>query len=185
MKVLETGLSGVLVLEPKRFRDARGFFAESWNRQTMADAGLNVDFVQDNLSLSTAPGTIRGLHFQAPPFAQAKLVICAQGGIRDAVVDVRRGSPTYGQSITLDLGFKNGLQLFVPEGFLHGFMTLEPNTVVQYKVTAFYNASSDGAVRWDSCGIDWGLKADPVLSDKDAAAPTFDEFESPFVWEQA
>ena len=185
MEVIETTLPGVLVLKPKRHGDMRGFFCESWNRKRMHEAGLDVDFVQDNMSLSTEPGTLRGLHFQAPPHAQAKLVGCLRGRFLDAVVDARRGSPTYGQHMAIELSFENGLQLFVPAGFLHGFVTREPDTVIFYKVDNHYSATADGAVRWDSCGIDWGLDAGPVLSGKDSVAPAFADFDSPFRWEAA
>ena len=120
MSVRETSLPDVYVLEPKRHGDARGFFSESWNRKRMADQGLNYDFVQDNHSLSREVGTLRGMHYQSPPHAQAKLVRCGRGRLYDAVVDIRIGSPTYGQSFGIELSFENGLQLLVPEGFLHG-----------------------------------------------------------------
>ena len=182
MEVRETELPGVLILEPARHGDARGFFTESWNRRTMEAAGLDVEFVQDNMSLSREAGTIRGLHYQSPPHAQAKLVSCTRGRILDVAVDIRRGSPTYGQHVCIELSFENGLQLLVPEGFLHGFLTFEDDTVVQYKVTSFYDRDCDAAVRWDSCGIDWGLSGSPVVSDKDAAAPPFGPLQSPFDW---
>lgn len=185
MNVLETPLSGVYVLEPKRHRDLRGFFSESWNRQCMSDAGLDYDFVQDNHSLSREVGTLRGMHFQSPPHAQAKLVRCGRGRLYDAVVDIRVGSPTYGQNFGIELSFENGRQLLVPEGFLHGFITREPDTEIVYKVTDYYAADCDGAVRWDSCGIDWGFDGTPVLSSKDSEAPDLNEFTSPFVLEAA
>lgn len=149
----------------------------------MEAAGLHYDFVQDNHSLSKEVGTLRGLHYQSPPHAQAKLVRCGRGKLFDSVVDIRVGSPTYGQSFGIELSFENGLQLLVPEGFLHGFITREPDTEVIYKVTDFYAADCDGSVRWDSCGIDWGFDGTPVLSEKDQNAPTLEEFKSPFVWE--
>lgn len=182
MDVRETNLPGVVVLEPKRHGDHRGFFSESWNRRRMEQAGLSYDFVQDNHSLSRRTGTLRGMHYQAPPHAQAKLVRCGRGRLFDAVVDVRKGSPTYGQSLGIELSFDNGLQLLVPEGFLHGFVTLEPDTEVVYKVTDYFDAGSDGSVRWDSCGIDWGIEDDPVVSDKDREAIPLSDFESPFEW---
>lgn len=182
MEVVETPLPGLVVLKPVRHGDARGFFSESWNRQRMEAAGLHYDFVQDNHSMSEKTGTLRGLHYQAPNRAQAKLVRCGRGRLYDAAVDVRKGSPTYGQSFGLELGFDNGLQLLVPEGFLHGFVTLEPETEIIYKVTDYYSAEHDGAVRWDSCGIDWPVSGTPVLSEKDAAAPPLAEFDSPFRW---
>ena len=180
MNVDRTDLDGVLILTPVRHGDARGFFSESWNRARMAKAGLDIDFVQDNHSLSAAAGTVRGLHFQAPPHAQAKLVRCGRGALFDVAVDVRVGSPTYGQHVGIELSFENGRQLLVPEGFLHGFMTLSDDTEIVYKCTDFYNAKADGAVRWDSCGIDWPMDVTPVLSAKDEAAPALADFDSPF-----
>ena len=182
MEVRTTPIADLVVLAPKRHGDARGFFSESWNKRRMENAGLHYDFVQDNHSISTEVGTLRGLHYQSPPFAQAKLVRCGRGRLFDAVVDVRKGSPTYGQSYGIELSFENGLQLLVPEGFLHGFITREPDTEVIYKVTNYYSAECDGAVRWDSCGIDWGTTTSPILSEKDAAAPELADFESPFDW---
>lgn len=185
MIVRETALPGVVVLEPQRFGDARGFFSESWNQRRMEDAGLHVTFVQDNHSMSSAVGTLRGLHFQAPPHAQAKLVRCGRGRLFDVAVDIRKGSPTYGQWIGEELSFENGRQLLVPDGFLHGFVTREPMTEIIYKCSDHYAPAADGAVRWDTCGIDWGLEGEPVLSEKDAAAPALADFDSPFVWEAA
>ncbi|KIC40589.1 dTDP-4-dehydrorhamnose 3,5-epimerase [Ruegeria sp. ANG-R] len=181
MRVDETNLAGIVILTPRRFGDERGFFSESWNRQRMIDAGLDIDWVQDNHSLSAAPGTIRGLHYQAPPYAQSKLVRCGRGGLLDVVVDIRKGSETYGHWLGVELSFENGRQLLVPDGFLHGFVTLQPNTEVIYKCSCYYSPEAEGAVRWDSCGIDWNLgDTTPILSEKDAAAPSFSEFESPF-----
>ena len=182
MIVRETDLPGVFVLEPVRHGDARGFFSESWNRRRMADHGIDIDFVQDNHSMSQAAGTLRGLHFQAPPHAQAKLVRCGRGRLFDVAVDIRRGSPTYGRWVGEELSFENGRQLLIPAGFLHGFVTREPMTEVIYKCSDYYDAGADGAVRWDSCGIDWGLDGPPVLSDKDRAAPALADFASPFEW---
>lgn len=183
MQVENTALSGVKLLTPQRFGDARGFFSESWNRQTLAGHGITLDFVQDNHSLSATVGTVRGLHFQAPPHAQDKLVRCGQGALLDVAVDIRKGSPTYGHWIAEELSAANGRQLLIPAGFLHGFVTRAPDTEVLYKCTDYYAPDCDGAVRWDSCGIDWGLSGDPVLSDKDTAAPALADFDSPFVWE--
>lgn len=182
MKVTETKIPDVLILEPARFGDERGFFSECWNEQRMIEAGLAYNFVQDNHSLSTETATLRGLHFQAPPYAQAKLVRCGRGLLFDVVVDVRKGSPTYGKWFGIELSFENGLQLMVPEGCLHGFVTRKPDTEIIYKVTAPYDKASDGAVRWDSCGVDWGLTSTPKLSEKDEAAQTLAEFDSPFEW---
>ena len=182
MIVKETSLPDVLLLEPARHGDARGFFSESWNSRRMADAGIDVSFVQDNHSMSEAAGTLRGLHFQAPPYAQAKLVRCGRGSLLDVAVDIRKGSPTYGDWVAEVLSFENGRQLLVPEGFLHGFLTLEPMTEIVYKCSDYYNADADGAVRWDSCGVDWGMNSNPKLSEKDENAPVLADFESPFEW---
>ena len=185
MKVTATALPDVLLIEPVRFGDNRGFFSESWNKERMAEHGINVDFVQDNHSLSSAVGTVRGLHFQAPPNAQAKLVRCGRGVLFDVAVDIRKGSPTYGQWVGEELSFENGKQLFIPEGFAHGFITRTPDTEIIYKCNAYYAPESDGAILWDSCGIDWGFNGTPELSAKDANAPSFASFDSPFTWEAA
>ncbi|ATF20747.1 dTDP-4-dehydrorhamnose 3,5-epimerase [Phaeobacter gallaeciensis] len=183
MQIEDTGLPGVKVLTPARFGDARGFFSECWNRARMAEAGLDFDFVQDNHSLSMEVGTLRGLHFQAPPHAQAKLVRCGQGVLFDVAVDIRKGSPTYGQWFGIELSAQNGKQLLIPAGFLHGFITRAPGTEVLYKCNDYYAPDCDGGVVWDSCGIEWGFDGTPVLSDKDTRAPRFEDFNSPFVWE--
>ena len=183
LEITETGIPDLLILEPKRHGDARGFFCESWNKARMSGHGLDYDFVQDNHSLSQATGTLRGLHFQAPPHAQAKLVRCGRGRLYDVAVDIRRGSPTYGRWFGVELTFENGLQLMIPEGFLHGFVTRAPDTEIIYKCTDFYAPDCDGAVAWDSCGIDWGLDGDPVLSEKDSAAGPLSDFDSPFTYE--
>ncbi|MFP4239728.1 MAG: dTDP-4-dehydrorhamnose 3,5-epimerase [Rhodosalinus sp.] len=185
MQIERTPLPGVVLLTPLRHGDARGFFSESWNRARMAEAGFDIDFVQDNHSLSASAGTVRGLHYQAPPHAQIKLVRCGRGRLFDAAVDMRRGSPTYGRWWGCELSFENGRQLLVPKGFLHGFMTLEPDTEIVYKCSDYYAPDCDGAVRWDdpAIGIDWPEVGSPILSGKDAAAPRLAEVESPFVWE--
>ncbi len=182
MQIEETALEGVLLITPNRFGDNRGFFSESWNRQRMQDAGVDLDFVQDNHSLSREPGTIRGLHFQAPPHAQAKLVRCGRGLLFDVAVDIRKGSPTYGQWVGYELSFENGRQLLIPAGFLHGFVTRSPDTEIIYKCSDYYAPECDGAVHWNSCGIDWGDMETPVLSEKDMAAPRLAEFDSPFTY---
>jgi len=186
VQVTQTALPGVLLLKPARFGDARGFFSESWNRKTLAEHGVELDFVQDNHSLSEAIGTVRGLHFQAPPHAQDKLVRCGQGALFDVAVDIRRGSPTYGQWVGYDLTAENGLQLLVPKGFLHGFVTRAPNTEIIYKCTDYYAPDCDGAVRFDDpeIGIDWGIGGAAVLSDKDAKAPLLADVDSPFTYEE-
>ena len=184
MNIETTSLRDVLILTPARFGDARGFFSESWNRHTLEEAGLHLpDFVQDNHSLSAKAGTVRGLHFQSPPHAQGKLVRCGRGALYDVAVDVRRGSPTYGQWVGAELSFENGRQLWVPAGFLHGFQTLMDDTEIVYKCTDHYAPACDGAVRWDSVGIVWPGLGAPVLSGKDAGAQALADFVSPFVWE--
>jgi len=180
MQIEHTALEGVVILTPARHGDDRGFFSESWNKDRMAEAGLDYDFVQDNHSMSMQAGTVRGLHFQAPPHAQAKLVRCGRGALFDVAVDIRRGSPTYGQWVGVELSFENGRQLLIPEGFLHGFITRVPETEVVYKCSHGYAPEADGAVLWDSCGIDWGLKGEAQLSAKDTAAPPLSAFDTPF-----
>lgn len=183
MQVQETALPGVLILTPQRFGDDRGFFSESYNRARMVEAGVALDFVQDNHSLSMRVGTVRGLHFQSPPHAQAKLVRCGRGRLFDVAVDIRRNSPTYGQWVGEELSFENGRQLLIPTGFLHGFVTREPSTEIIYKCSDYYAQECDGAVRFDDpdIGIDWGINlGEAILSDKDAKAPYLKDFNTPF-----
>ena len=186
MKVERVSLDGVLLLTPPRYPDPRGYFSETWNRRALAEKGIDVDFVQDNESLSRAPGTLRGLHYQAHPFAQAKLVRVVAGRIRDVAVDARVGSPDFGRWVAVELSAEAGNQLFVPQGFLHGFVTLEPDTQVQYKVDNYYDREADGAVAWNDpdLAIDWGIApGEAKVSDKDAAAPAFRDWTSPFTLE--
>ncbi len=183
MELSATPLAGVMVITPARHGDARGFFSESWSAARMARAGLDLNFVQDNHSLSHQAGTVRGLHFQRPPAAQAKLVRCGRGALFDVAVDIRKGSPTYGRWTGTELSFDNGRQMLIPEGFLHGFMTLRPNTEIIYKCTEHYAPEHEGAVRFDDpdIGIDWPqAAAGPVLSDKDLSATAFAALDSPF-----
>lgn len=184
MQIEPTALPEVLVLTPRRFGDARGWFTESWNAARMAEAGLDLPWVQDNHSFSAAKGTLRGLHYQSPPRAQDKLVRCTRGAILDVAVDIRTGSPAFGRHVAVELTPGNGRQLLVPKGFLHGFLTLADDTEVQYKCTDLYSPEHDGAVRWDdpALGIDWGTSA-PILSDKDASAPLLAGIGQPFRWE--
>lgn len=180
-----TSIPDVLIVTPRRFGDDRGWFSETWNRKALAAAGIDRDFVQDNHSLSRPAGTVRGLHFQRPPHAQGKLVRCARGSILDVAVDIRRGSPTYGTWVGVELSAENGRQLWIPEGFLHGFVTREADTEVLYKCTDYYAPDCDGAVRFDdpAIGIDWGIGPDEaVLSPKDAAAPLLADLDSPFTY---
>ena len=185
VRVTKTDLPDLLILEPARFGDDRGFFSESWNRKTLQGQGIDIDFVQDNHSLSAAVNTVRGLHFQSPPHAQAKLVRCGRGVLFDVAVDVRRGSPTYGHWFGIELSAENGKQLLVPAGFLHGFATRAPDTEIIYKCSDYYAPECDGAVRFDdpAIGIDWGLSGPAILSDKDAKAQLLGAFDTPFVWE--
>lgn len=187
MLIEQTLLPDVLILTPRRFGDDRGWFVETFNAARVDEAGLSLAFVQDNHSMSARTGTLRGLHFQTPPHAQDKLVRCSKGAILDVAVDIRRGSPTYGKWVGVELSAENGRQLLVPKGFLHGFVTRAENTEVQYKCTDVYAPECDGGIRWDDpdIGIDWGLTGDPVLSAKDTIAPLLRDYASPFVWEAA
>ena len=184
MQIQRFDIDGPVLFTPRRFEDDRGYFSETFRQSVFEEAvGETNLFVQDNQSLSKQAGTIRGLHYQSPPHAQGKLVRCTQGAIIDVAVDIRTGSPTYGQFVRAELTAENGQQLWVPTGFLHGFSTLTDNTVVQYKCTDYYAAECDGNVLWNDpdLSIDWGLKdLTPTLSDKDAAAPRFADFASPF-----
>lgn len=179
-------IEGLLLITPARFGDHRGFFEETWNRKTFAKSGIVTDFVQDNHSLSAQAGTIRGLHFQAPPFAQAKLVRCGRGTLFDVAVDIRKGSPTYGQWYGVELSFENGRQLLIPEGFAHGFVTRSEDTEIIYKCSDYYAPETEDALLWSDpdIGIEWGLGGQsPVLSDKDAQAGCLADFDSPFTYE--
>lgn len=169
-----TPLAGVIIVTPKRHGDARGFFSETYSRRDFAAIGVDGEFVQDNHSLSATVGTIRGLHFQTPPFEQGKLVRVARGRVLDVAVDLRRSSPTFGRHVAVELSAENGRQLWVPAGFAHGFCTLEPDTEVLYKVTGYYSREHDAGLAYDdpALGIDWPLPpSGPVLSDKDRAQP--------------
>ncbi len=183
MKVTPLFVPDVLLVEPKRFADARGFFSEVWSRRALADAGLDVEFVQDNHSLSTEVGVVRGLHYQKPPSAQGKLVRVVRGAILDIAVDIREGSPSHGQHVAQVLSAENWQQLWVPRGFAHGFCTLEPDTEVLYKVDAYYDRAADAGIAWDdpALGIDWPVDPDAaILSDKDRKAPRLAEIAAPF-----
>lgn len=186
LEIEPTPLPGVIVITPARFGDHRGFFSESYSAKAFAEHGIPTQFVQDNHSLSMTQATIRGLHFQAPPHAQAKLVRCVRGVLFDVAVDIRKGSPTYGQWFGVELSFENGKQLLVPAGFAHGFVTRAPETEIIYKCSDYYAQETEGAIAWDDpqVGIDWGLgDSAPVLSDKDANAPSLADLNSPFTFE--
>jgi dTDP-4-dehydrorhamnose 3,5-epimerase len=166
----------VLLITPRRFGDDRGYFSQTFTQREMNAAGVKGPWVQDNQSLSRLPGTIRGLHCQVAPFVQGKLVRCPRGAIWDVAVDIRAGSPTYGQFVAAVLSEENGAQLWVPPGFLHGFCTLQPDTAVDYKVTAYYDPASERGVIWNdpTLHLPWPLQGDPVLSGKDAVLPLLD-----------
>lgn len=181
MQIKKTALDGVLILTPTRHGDNRGFFSESWNRETLAAHGITLEFVQDNHSLSATPGTLRGLHCQLPPRAQAKLVRCGRGRLFDVAVDIRPDSASFGQWVGVELSFDNGRQLLIPEGFLHGFVTREPDTEIIYKCTDTYAPEHERTVQWNdpALGIDWGLEGQaPVLSARDAAAGPLAELDT-------
>lgn len=174
MEIIETALPEVKIITPKKFGDHRGFFSEVWKQSALVEAGLSLDFVQDNHSLSAEQGVLRGLHFQTEPFAQDKLVRCVRGAVLDVAVDIRKSSPTYGQHIAVEISAENWKQILVPKGFAHGFLTLEPNTEVVYKVTHYWAPDHDRGVLWNdpALGIDWPISADDViLSDKDRQQP--------------
>ena len=175
-------LPELIELTPRRFGDDRGFFSEVWNHARFAEAGIPTQFVQDNVSLSRSKGVLRGLHFQTPPAAQAKLVRVSRGSIFDVGVDIRRSSPTFGRWAGVVLSAEKWNQLYVPEGFAHGFVTLEDDTEVTYKVSPAYSPEHDRSIRFDdpAIGIDWPLDGEPVLWDKDAKAPLLADVETGF-----
>ena len=178
MKVIETAIPAVKILLPAKHGDHRGFFSEVFNTRLLKEAGLCCDFVQDNHSLSAEKGVVRGLHFQLPPMAQDKLVRVIRGGILDVAVDIRRNSPTFGKHITAEITAENWKQILVPAGFAHGFVTLQPNTEVVYKVTNFYSPQHDRGIRWNdpALGIEWGIEAAAaILSAKDKLHPNLAE----------
>lgn len=173
-------------MTPRRFGDDRGFFSEVWNYNVLKAKGIDINFVQDNHSLSRPAGTVRGLHFQSPPHAQDKLVRCGAGVVFDVAVDARLGSPTYGKWVGVELSAENGKQLLIPRGFLHGFVTRVPSSELLYKCSDVYAPECDGAVRFDDpdLAIDWGIDpSSAVLSVKDKNAQSFADFQSPFVFE--
>ena len=176
MQVTKTNLEGVLILEPKVFGDARGWFMETWSARKMEAAGLNFNFVQDNQSYSAHKGTLRGLHYQTAPFAQAKLVRCTRGKLLDVAVDIREDSETFAKWVAVELTAENKKQLLIPRGFAHGFLTLSDDVEIQYKADNFYAPNCDGNIIWNDAEIkiDWPF-APTILADKDAKAPTLRE----------
>lgn len=185
MQAEALSIPDVKILTPKKHGDHRGFFSEVYNRKALESAGIDLDFVQDNHSLSAEKGVVRGLHFQSPPYAQDKLVRVVKGSVFDVAVDLRQGSPTYGQHVSAVLTIDDWNQILVPIGFAHGFMTLEPGTEVIYKVTDYYAPDHDHGLLWNDpeLGIAWPLGSDEaVLSDKDRKQPRLSELTSPFTY---
>ena len=188
LAITPLALPEVLELKPRVFEDERGSFCETFNQPRLVEHGLDLPWMQDNQSRSVAVGTLRGLHFQEPPFAQDKLVRVLRGRIVDVAVDIREGSPSFRQWVALELAADAMNQIFVPAGFAHGFVTLEPDTVVMYKVTAPYSGAHDRSIAWDDpdLGVDWGdvlAESGPVLSDKDRDAPRLRDISNPFRFE--
>ena len=182
MKFINTPIEGLLIIEPTVFRDNRGCFIESYNKKKLEEAIGNISFVQDNETKSSK-GVLRGLHFQKPPYAQAKLVRCVEGKVLDVAVDIRDGSVTYGQHVIVELSGENKKQVFIPRGFAHGFVVLSNSAIVSYKVDNRYAVAYDAGIRWDDrlLNIQWGTNLCEVLiSEKDAKLPSFSEFETPF-----
>lgn len=182
IKVIKTGIEGIVIIEPKIFGDSRGYFFESWSQKDFDELVRPVKFVQDNESMSTY-GVMRGLHFQHPPFTQSKLVRCVNGAVLDVAVDIRKGSPTYGQHVAVELTEDNHRQFFVPRGFAHGFAVLSDVAVFQYKCDNFYAPQADGGISIldDSLGVDWRIPTDKaILSDKDTKHACLKDFDSPF-----
>lgn len=180
MKKINTTIDGLFVIEPRVFEDNRGYFFESFNADKFIDLGINKVFVQDNQSLSQK-GVLRGLHFQNPPYAQAKLVRVIKGAVLDIAVDIRKNSPTYGQTFSIELTEQNKKMLYIPEGFAHGFLTLEDDTIFSYKCSDNYHPEVEDAILWSDkdLNIDWNIE-NPLVSDKDKIAQTFNDFKSQF-----
>ena len=180
MKVTKTFIEGLLIVEPAVFPDKRGYFFESYNKEKYIKNGIEENFVQDNVSFSQKD-VLRGLHFQNPPFAQAKLVSVLRGSVLDVAVDIRKDSATYGKYVSIVLSEENKRQFFIPVGFAHGFLTLEDNTLFSYKCSNVYNKESEGSILWkdDDIGIDWGVE-NPIISPKDHESPLFNELHSQF-----
>lgn len=184
MEIIKTGIEGLLILEPRIFQDARGYFFESFSQREFEEKVGPVHFVQDNESMSTY-GVMRGLHFQRPPYTQTKLVRCVSGRVLDVAVDIRQGSPTYGQHVAVELTAENHRQFFIPKGFAHGFAVLSETAVFQYKCDEFYHPEADAGISIldDSLGIDWRIPMDKaILSDKDTRHGTLADFQSPFTY---
>ena len=186
MKVTLTKIPGVLIIDTEVYGDYRGYFTETYSKPKYEKLGITVEFIQDNMSFSAQKGTLRGLHWQNPPHAQSKLVSCTRGKVIDVAVDIRKGSPTYGEWVSVELSAENHRQFFIPQGFAHGFLTLSEDVEFRYKVDDVYNKDSEGGMRYDdsTVNIDWsgllnGIK--PVLSEKDKTAPTLSEADNQFI----
>lgn len=183
LDIIETAIQDVFIIQPKRHGDARGFFSETFKQEALQEAGINLNWIQDNHSFSSQRGVVRGLHFQKEPYGQAKLLRVTRGSILDVAVDIRVGSPTYGQHVAVELSQENWRQLLIPVGFAHGFCTLSEETEVIYKVTARYAPEAEGGLMWNdaSLGIEWPIEEhEALLSDRDCLWPAFAEFSSPF-----
>ncbi len=180
MEVIKTKIEGLLIINPKVFADARGYFFESYNETVFKQNGIEANFVQDNQSLSNT-GVLRGLHFQAPPFDQGKLVRVINGAVLDVAVDIRNNSPTYGEYVAMELTEENKTMFYIPPGFAHGFLTLRDNTIFSYKCTNVYNKASEGCILWNDkdININWKI-SNPILSEKDLVGTPLKEFTSPF-----
>lgn len=179
MERIATHLPGCFIIQPRIFEDHRGRLVKTYHADTFRELGLEVNYGESYYSVSKA-GVLRGLHFQRPPHAQVKVVTCVYGKLLDAVVDVREGSPTYGQHLTVELDAQKANMLYVPEGFAHGFLALSDHTIIQYFGSAMFHPESDGGIRWDSCGIDWSAE-NPQVSEKDKNLPLLSEFKTPFL----
>lgn len=180
MNITKTDIEGLIIIEPQIFKDSRGAFFESWNAKKFKQLGISEDFVQDNQSVSSK-GVLRGLHFQNPPYAQAKLVRVIEGSVLDVAVDLRKNSPTYGMHVSVILSEQNNKSFFIPKGFAHGFLSLEDNTVFNYKCSDYYNKESEGSLLWndEDLKIDWQID-NPLISEKDLKADLFKNFKTKF-----
>ncbi len=188
MKLINTAIEGVYIIEPDVFGDNRGWFMETYNEAKFKEMGIDVNFVQDNMSYSASKGTLRGLHYQKEPYCQSKLVRCTKGKVIDVAVDIRKGSPTYGKWISVELSGENKRMFFMPHGMAHGFLTISDDVEFQYKCDNLYNKTSEGGIRYDdkTINVDWGslLKGiTPILSDKDKILPTLEECDANFIYE--
>ena len=189
MKVIKTDIEGVLIIETDVFGDHRGYFTETYSKPKYVEMGIDVEFVQDNMSFSAQKGTVRGLHWQNPPYAQSKLVSCTKGTVIDVAVDIRKDSPTYGKWVTCELSAENHRQFFIPQGFAHGFLTLTDDVEFRYKVDNVYNKESEGCIRYDdpAVNVEWGTLLngiEAVLSDKDKVGPTLEEANNHFKYKE-